>query len=440
MRSPAALREGYSRPIRRGLATFAYFRLNFLALSNAFLLLQCAFSPVLSADVQSVRDADLKQIEAILQKNDGPVPASALKKLEKILETNPESCPARLLLAQYYERLAWPDEAAQQIAIAVNDVPNDQQKLIDLITSNLLFGHIKSASALVEEARRRFPRNARISFLQGQIYSEEKQADRAEQAFIRAERSAGRSGEKILGLATALAEIRNGQRRFEEGYSLAGIDISSDARFWPAYKAKGIAALGLGYSDEAVKLLFVAYRNLGQAEAAGSFASAAYRAGRFDVALAPALINLAANPLPGEFSSGPKKLIIDIWKKLPAHEGETIIVRTESRSDLVANAKYHFAMGEVMDSLRRYDLAVEEYRCALQARPDLEQAFYRRGADMEVYFHRYDDAVRDYKQALKLVPEYYDAQQSLIRLQNRLRRRPDDISWQLKDLLSTPRK
>jgi tetratricopeptide (TPR) repeat protein len=439
MKTPAVSRESNSWSTSRGPARLSCVRLYVVALSNTLFFLQCAFPPVLSADLQSVRDAELERIEAMLQK-DGPVPAPVVKRLEKILETNPESCPARLVLAQYYENIGLADEAAQQIAIAVKDVPNDQQSLIELITSEVSFGHLKSAAALAEEARRRFPRHARICFLQGQIYSAEKQIDRAEQAYLRAERSANRSGEKILGLPTALAEIRNGQSRFAEGYSLAGFDIASDGRFWPAYKAKGIAALGLGYSDEAVKLLFVAYRNLGQAEVAGSFAAAAYRAGKFDLALAPALIDLAANPLPGEFSSGPKKLIIDIWRKLPAHEGETIIVRTESRSGLAANAKYHFAMGEVMDSLRRFDLAVEEYRCALQARPDMEQALYRRGVDMEVYFHRYDDAVRDYRQALKLVPEYYDAQQSLMRLQNRLRCRPNDISWQLKDLLSTPRK
>jgi tetratricopeptide (TPR) repeat protein len=413
-------------------------RLWVLALGKTFLLLQCALQPGLTADGEQLLDWDLDQIQAVLQKQE-TVPASAVKKLETMIETNPGSCRARLLLAQYYEKMALTDEAAEQYAMAVKDAPNDRRKLLDLIKSEVALGRLKAAAVLAEEACRRFPNSARISFVEGQILVAQKQADKAKQAFLSADKQAKRSGEKILGLPTAVAELRNDEKRFSEAYSLAEIDISHDAKFWPAYKARGVAALGLGYLDEAVKLLFVAYRNLDQADVSGYFAMAAYRSGRFDAALGPALINLSANPLPGEFSAGPKKLIIDIWRKLPAHAAETVLTRTESRSSLVANAAYHFAMGEVMDTLKRFDIAVREYQCALQARPNFEQAFYRRGLDMEVYFHHYDDAVVDYMQALKLLPGDYDVQQSLRRLQNRLERRPNDISWQLKDMLSTPR-
>jgi tetratricopeptide (TPR) repeat protein len=438
MNCPAVLRACYSWPRNHWPAKLSSATRCALAVGNAFLLVHCALLAVVAADREQMFDADVGQIQAILQK-EGTLPATAVKKLEGILALNPENCKVRLLLAQYYETLALPDEAAEQVAIAIKDVPNSLPELIELITSELSLRHLKSATALVAEARKRFPRNARITFLQGQIFSAQKQTDKAEQAFTRAESTAGRSGEKIVGLPTALAEVRNGQNRFSEAYSLAGIDIVNDPKFWPAYKARGVAASGLGYLDEAVRTLFVAYRHLDQSQVAGSFATAAYRSGKFDVALPPALINLAANPLPGEFSSGQKKLIIEIWRKLPAKEAETILDRTESRSSVATNADYHFAMGEVMDSLRRFDVAVAEYRRALQVRPGMEQSFYRKGLDMELYFHRYDEAAGDYVQALKLMPEDYDVQQSLKRLNNRLHSHPTDFSWQLKDLIRSPR-
>ncbi len=175
-------------------------------------------------------------------------------------------------------------------------------------------------------------------------------------------------------------------------------------------------------------------------QVAPALALAAYGAGRYEIALEPALIDLAqncstANMPRVEVSSKPKNLVRSICRKLPADQACAIIIHTEAESGLSQNAAYHFAMGELLDELGRNPEAVQEYQRGLAAKPDFGWALFRIGREMELYYHRYDDALQDYIQALKLSPYDKEIENNLIRLQERLPKRQSDPSWRLKDML-----
>jgi len=388
----------------------------------------CGLPP--SVALSNTPSNQLASIESAIEKEETISP-ELLSSLESILEREPENYRAHLLLGEYYEHLSLKDQAAAQYEWAAANAPNDPQAMINLIKLQVRSGRLQAAGALVKEAKKRFPKDAQVDFWEGN-FSFESDPNKAESAYLRAIHE----NEQIVGLPTALAEIRLKQRRYMEAYLLASVDISHDRKFWTAYKIKGFAAFGMGKFTEAVSLLSVAFDHLnGRAKSAKGLAMAALRSGQYNIGLEPALVHLALTSSLNETSSEQKQLVINLWRHVPQDEARGILARTEGLYGLPDNSSYHFAMGDVFDKLGLVSEAVQEYQRGLAIKPDFARGLYRLARDLELYYHRYGDALEDYQAASRLSPSDEEISQSLNRLAVRLHERDGDLAWRFKDLL-----
>ncbi|CAM6001763.1 unnamed protein product [Sphagnum balticum] len=375
----------------------------------------------------------LASIESMFEKEETISP-ELLSGLVTILESEPNNYRAHLLLGEYYEHLTLTDQAIEQYKLAAANAPNDPQALINLIKLQVRGGQLKAAGALVKEAKKRFPKDAQVNFWEGN-FSFESDPNKAERDYLRAIHD----NEQIVGLPTALAEIRLKQHRYMEAYLLASVDISHDKKFWTAYKIKGFAAFGMGNFREAVSLLSVAFDHFsGRSNSAKGLAMAALRSGRCDIGLEPALVNLGLTSSLTETSLEQKQLVIDLWRQVPLDEAREILARTEGLYGLPSNSSYHFAMGAVFDQLGLVPDAVLEYQRGLSVKPNYARGLYRLGRDLQIYYHRYTDALADYRLASRLAPSDGEISRSLDRLQIRLLGRGADLAWRLKDKLRKP--
>jgi tetratricopeptide (TPR) repeat protein len=380
--------------------------------------------------LSNTQSNQLQIIESDIEKEETLSP-ELLSSLESILESEPENYRAHILLGEYYEHLSLKDQAAAQYKLAAASAPNDAQAMINLIKLQVRAGQLQAAGVLVKEAKKRFPKDAQVDFWEGN-FSFESAPNKAESAYLRAIHE----NEQIVGLPTALAEIRLKQRRYMEAYLLASVDISHDRKFWTAYKIKGFAAFGMGKFKESVSLLSVAFDHLnGRAKSAKGLAMAALRSGQYNIGLEPALVHLGLTSSLTETSFEQKQLVIDLWRHVPLYEARGILARTEALYGLPTNASYHFAMGDIFDKLGLESDAVQEYQRGLAIKPDFARGLYRLARDLELYYHRYSDALEDYQLASHLSPSDEEISQSLNRLESRLRARDGDLAWRFKDLL-----
>lgn len=359
---------------------------------NAFLWVTMCFSIAVATESSlsaawALSDAQKNSLVDISSRIDKEqaISKSSLKTLEDILQSEPKNFQARILLGECYESLNMQEQATQQYKIAATNAPNDMT-LFDT-----------RESARVHEAK---------------------------------------SKESI-----ELAEIRLKQHRYMEAYFLAGASIAYDQQFWAAYKIKGSAAMGIGQFKEATNLLSVAFEHLNSdAQTAKAFALAALRSGQYSRGLQPALVYLALTSGLEEPSVEQKQLVIDLSRHLQPDEARAIVAHTEGQYGLAKNAPYHFAVGDVMDHLDLIPDAVTEYQRGLEVNPNFANALFRKGKDLETYYHRYDDALADYTQAAKAAPNDLQFEFYRMRLEERLAHKDSDLSWRLKDFLRQPAK
>ena len=377
----------------------------------------------------------LRQIEICIA-DDQPVSKNLFAGLEQILEAEPKNYQARLLLGECYEQLTLKDQAMQQYRMAAENTPDDPQAMLKLIKMQVREGQIQSASALLDQAIKKFPDDAEIKFWQGN-FEFEKNPLKAEVSYLKAIKE----NDQIVGLPTALAELRLKKRQYLDAYLLASTDIVRDPKFWTAYKVKGFAAFAMGNFAQAAGLLSVAFDHLrGKSQAAKGLAMACLRSGQYDVGLEPALVHLAFTSNLTERSQEQKKLVMDLWRQIPVEQARQILSRTEGLYGLPHNSAYHFAMGDVFDKLGLVPDAVQEYQRGLTVTPDFARGLFRLGFDLETYYQQYDDALADYSSAAKLAPSDQEIASNLVRLQNRLKEKDGDLAWRIRDYLHKPDK
>ncbi len=358
--------------------------------------------------------------------------SQAIEKLQSLLERDPNNCAGRILLGVSYESLGLPDQAEIEYQKAAKYLPNSRPEAIALIRAEVHAGRMHAAGELLAAARKRYPNDSQLNFWQGNFFASQQDMEQAEHAYF----NAMRENAKILGLSSALSEIRISQERYPEAALLAQTDINNDAKFWPAYKMRGIAALKMGNFKEAAKALTLAFEHLPySAGAAGPLAEAANKIGNNELALKAALVDLAISSRQPDLFARAQDRTVQIWKTLTPQEAEAIVEETESTRDFPQNLEYHVALGEILDELGRHAIAVTEYQRALRVKPRASRALFLMGRDLEQHYHDYDDAMKNYAEAHQIDPADQEITNNLNRLQQRMKLRATDFSWQLKDIL-----
>jgi tetratricopeptide (TPR) repeat protein len=98
---------------------------------------------------------------------------------------------------------------------------------------------------------------------------------------------------------------------------------------------------------------------------------------------------------------------------------------------------FHVALADILDQSGFKDLAIEQYRRAVELEPNYGKSWYSLGVDLETYAHEYEQARLCLTKAKSLLPEDEAVSSHLLRLEDRLESYHQDWAWQIKDWLET---
>lgn len=387
----------------------------------------CAYA--LNKPVSNNSHPVLQRIEMELEKNE--VSDQSFHDLERIIEKEPANYRAHLILGRCYDKLGLVELAHDEYQLAAKHGPNDPKAFVELLKSHLQSGDMQSAMSLLSAASRRFPNDPEIMFWMGNYLYARNRVREAEFAY----RMALGHKKKIPGLYSQLAEIRLRMRQFSEAEHLADSELALDKNARDAYRIKGFSLLGRGRYSEAAKPLELAFRYEPNKEGiAQTYAWCLYWTGQYEKALEPALIDLALSADPSSNNIEQKKLLIRILKSVPPDQAQKEIERLVEYLDKRSkNAAFHFALGDVLDTIGRPQDAIKQYKLGLKIDPKHGRGLYRLGKDLELYTHDYMQALTCYKKAYALRPDDTEIEARLRRLEDRLAIRQNDWAWQMKD-------
>lgn len=388
-----------------------------------------SFSPQSFAASATAFQSQLDVIEEKIAQGD--VSESLYAELENIISKEPTNYRAYLLLGNCYDFLALPELSQEQYELATRYGPNEPKAFVELIKSQIRMGQIKSAMALLDQARRKFPKDPEVQFWVGNYLLSKNRFSEAETAYV----LALQQKKKILGLSTSLGEIRLAQGRYGEAYFLADADLAIQKNYALANRVKGLALMKLGRYEQAMQPLRIAYFTAQfKPNLAASFAKCCFWSGRYSDALNPALVNLALTSSMDSNNPVEKNFLVSVIKKVPDDYLRKVVDHLQKTLGKAFPASYHFALGDVLDRVNKPELAVAQYKLGLEREPSFARGWLRLGQDLEKHYRSYDQALSCYKMADGFKPGDAEITSNLYRLSNKLANRSRDWSWQLKDL------
>lgn len=343
------------------------------------------------------------------------------------VEKNPNDIDAHCALASCYERLGLPELASEQYAIAVKLAPNNPQMWLVRAKQELKSGQTKQAIKLIQAAHDRFGDDPEVLFWFGNMLAAQAQNDNAEFTY----KLALEKNPNIEGLRSALGQLCLEQARYGDALVLANQELRLYPTFPLAFKVKGIALMGLSKPDQAIGPLRIAYQAYHQPTLARSYAHAAIWNGAYEEALDPAISYLNSSSTLNANDPASKDLLLTIMRHVP--KSKIYGVLPDLLQKQRANPAFYFALGDTLDRAGYNDLAIDLYSLGLRLEPRFARGLFRLGRDYEVVRKDYPAALFLYEQAYKLSPQDPEIQEYLVRLEDRVKNRDNDIAWQLKD-------
>jgi tetratricopeptide (TPR) repeat protein len=411
------------------------FRKQLFALTAAIAGLSAAIACQAAGQTLAATD-ELKQIEERLEidKNQ-PVTDDMIEQVQAVLANDPQNRDAHMILAQCYDRLGLPDQADQEFTLAVKYSPDDPHALVELVKAEIKSGHPQVAMKMLEAAGKRFPNDAEVMFWYANYLATTNKTKEATALYkIALEHNA-----KILGLASALGQLRLEDRRFGDAVQLANQDLALDKNFVLAYRVKGFALAFMSRWSEAQEPLRIAYKEQPfKGGVAYMYAKACAWSGDYQDALEPALVALAVSSNLETNNYEQKVALARILRNVPRDKAIAKIGIVSNNLDLsMPNPAFHFALGDVLDRADMHDTAIEQYHKGLQMAPNFARAIFRLGKDMELYKQQYKEALFCYTRAHELAPQDAEIDAYYQRLRQRLEMRNEDVAWRLKDWIAS---
>jgi len=389
------------------------------------------------AAVETPVSADsLRQIEERLERSeDQPVTNDMIEQVQAVLAGDPHNRDAHLILAQCYDRLGLPDMADEEFTLCVQYSPDDPHALVELVKAEIKSGRPQIAMKLLVAAGKRFPNNDEVTFWYANYLATTNRTNEASALY----NLALKHNAKILGLASALGQLRLEDRRFGDAVQLANQDLALDKNFPLAYRIKGFALAYMSRWSEAQEPLRIAYKEQPfKGGVAFMYAKACSWSGDYHNALEPALVDLALTSSLDSNNIDQKLALVRILRKLPHDFASAKIAIVSTNLDKsLHNPAFHFALGDVLDHADMHEIAIEQYHKGLQIAPDYARAIFRLGKDMELHKQQYKEALFCYTRAHELAPQDTEINAYYQRLQQRLENRNEDIAWKLKDWLAS---
>ncbi len=354
-----------------------------------------------------------------------------LNRLAEAVEKNPNDVAARCELGACYDKLGLPDLAREQYSLAVKIAPNNPHLWINRVKQELKSGRSELAMHLIESAHERFANDPEVLFWYGNYSAAKQRIDEAAFAY----QLALKQNSDVEGLRSALGEICLEKMRYGDALTLANEEIKTHPNFWLAYKVKAFALMGLRRPAQALAPLRVAYANYPtKATVARTYAHACIWCGNYQEGLEPALTFLDATSSLTTNDIGAKQMLSTILENLPKSVVEQELPALSKKIQAAKpNAAYYFALGDTLDKLGLYELAIGQYTSGLKMEPEFARALFRLGSDYETARRDYRTALLLYAAANRLAPDDPEILSHLWRLNNRYKTRSNDLAWQLKD-------
>jgi tetratricopeptide (TPR) repeat protein len=409
-------------------------------LALTFLLLTLlGSSPCLAAvDPAANQVAILDRIQK--EVDEEKIANSSAQELEQIVENDPKNARAHLLMGECLQLLGLKDQALEQFKLGVSYGSDYPPAYVGLIKQYLRQGQIGPAKALIEDAKRRFPKNFEIDFWLGNFYQSREQFRDAMDQYSKALKS----DKPIFGLGSAIAKLLLRDRRYYDAIVFANQDLKLRPNFPLANELKGLALFSVGRYKEALPPLAIAFNaSAYNIDIANAYAQCLYWNGDYQTALPVALVNMAFSARLNGNDPRSKKLVTEIINSIANEQKiSQLIVTAGMRYPINKAPAYHFALGDVLDRNGYNRLAMKQYQTGLALKNDFGRAWYRLGLDYESIDHNYQAALDCYKKAAVFSPGDKQIALQQSRLEDRLANRNDDLAWQLKDkmgLLAKPK-
>lgn len=383
----------------------------------------------------AVSKTQLDNIEKRIEKDE--LGDDVYAQLDEIIQKEPGNYRAHLYLGNCYDKLGLPEQALEQFELAAKYGPQEPKAFVEMVKAQIKMGQVPSAMGLIGEAKKKFPNDPEVLFWSGNFLQSKGRWEEAKTAYI----LAMSQKKQILGLPSAMAEIKLLEGDFPQAKVLAQADLAKDPNFAMANRIYGLALASTGRFEQSIEPLNKAYQQqpFKQGLAENLSACAAW-AGKWKIALEPAIIALGATATLDSNNPKEKIRLLEIFRHSKPEEIEMAVKAATIKAGKHPPAAFFFALGDVLDSVNMRQLAIEQYKRGLQEEPSFGRAWYRLGKDLEIYAKDYEQALQCYQKAHAFQMKDPEIAMAMYSLSDKLAKRNQDWSWKLRDVLKPPKK
>ena len=361
----------------------------------------------------------------------GSVTDESLNQVQELVQREPQNSQAHLYLGLVLDKLGLPEPAAEQFELAVRFGASNPSALVTLCNQEIKMGRVLPAIALLNEGLKKFPDNAEMLYMVGDYLLNERKMVEARQVLMRAHEI----DPKIFGLSTAYGQALldiNPQR----SAILASVDLKEKPDFDKALFVRGFAYRRLGqYKKAAQDLQAIFDKSPNMPPLCDALSDSYYWLGKYDQAVKPAVFLSAFTSFPDIEQSGNINQLTRVLSKVP--KDKVIGLVSQADGEILKKGyikpEWFYVLGKTYDQINMPDVAMIQYQRAIHHEPKYVRAYYRLGLDQELYLRDYKEALNNYHTAYNLRPWDHEVTVALMRLQDRLHNRKEDVAWRMKD-------
>lgn len=392
-----------------------------IALLSAFVMLSISCTDVRASVADVKRDIDRNKVTE-----------KTFAEMQKILKGDPDNADLHLLLGRCYDAAGMRDMARESFVEAHRLDPSKTQVVLEAFKRK--FNGTKPATGFNDwvQIRKTYATDNDVRLMETLVYALFGTVAAAESSYL----SERNHGHDLMGIATLLSQVRSSQKNFAKALELAESDLAMHPNDDNALIAKATALNGLGQYERAAFVMLPLHRLYPLQFGTGwNLATSYHHMGKHELALKPALFNLAAvGTSPEKVDPAIRKVVEILPHVSSAARSESMKAVATMLDQTAYRSNYHYALGRAFEQYGDLAAATREYQAAtIKVNSDPKHLF----ALGRVY-----EAQGEYKEALQTLmaaqtgdPDAHDIMMALRRLEMRLINQPNDLAMRMKDML-----
>lgn len=403
---------------------------------NKYRILVCLAATLSTGLVNPVLAQDFNSSEVVkirTELNQSKNFNKALDQLQELLKKEPNNAEAHMLCGKVLQKLGYEGLADQEYKTADKLDPTQPKSILALFHNKLQTEGPVAANEYMQYVQNRFPYDPSVLIMQGLLARLHGQDLQAEYFYnLAMERHPNTPG-----VASALASLRISQERYKDAINLADADLKLNKDHPVANLAKGQALLLKGEPALAIPCLQTACKVSADKKLASDLLSRAYLSnGEYGEAIEPTLTCMAWTSSKDKpaIDQLKRRLRLILQKSAPSELINTLEVTRRQLANPEQIATIYFASGDVLDICGHRQEAATAFTEGLKYHPFAGRAYLRLGILKEKQ-RDYAAAFKDYYRAHELSNDDREVAARFLRLMLRSRVQPNDLAWQLKDML-----